>query len=78
MEVRRMNSHLGVVDVTTTWTPKGLRPYQAIIDRGMAGAVMTAHVHNTRLDSRYPATLSKRTIENFERKAEIRQCRDIG
>lgn len=56
------DSHLGVVDVTETWSKKELIPYRQLIDSGLVDAVMTAHIFNAKLDSTYPATLSKPTI----------------
>ena len=57
------DSHLGFVDVTDTARPTlELAPYRALLAEGVVDAVMTAHVYNRRLDRRYPATLSRRTI----------------
>ncbi len=56
------DSHLGFVDVTHTWWPDELQPYQKLIKLGLADAVMTAHVFNARLDDQFPATLSERVI----------------
>ncbi len=61
------DSHLGVVDVTETWSEEELIPYRELIDSGLADAVMTAHIFNARLDSTYPATLSKPTISGILR-----------
>jgi beta-N-acetylhexosaminidase len=63
------DSHLGFVDVTDTASREiELRPYRTLIDEGLADAVMTAHVFNRRLDSRYPATLSAPTIRMLLRR----------
>jgi beta-N-acetylhexosaminidase len=61
------DSHLGVVDVTDTWSRTELEPYANIIQAGQADAVMTAHVFNANLDPEYPATLSKPTITGILR-----------
>lgn len=61
------DSHLGVVDVTETWSEKELIPYRRLIDLGLADAVMTAHIFNAKLDSTYPATLSEPTISGVLR-----------
>lgn len=61
------DSHLGVVDVTETWSRKELVPYRRLIESGLADAVMTAHIFNARLDSTYPATLSEPTISGILR-----------
>lgn len=53
------DSHFGVADVTKTWKQEELLPYKTMIDSGMAGAIMTAHIVNGKLDpSLVPATLS--------------------
>lgn len=61
------DSHLGLVDVTTTWAPVELEPYRALIKDGAADAIMTAHVFNAKLDQEYPATLSKPIITGILR-----------
>jgi len=58
----KTDSHLGMVDVTNTWSSLELLPYQQLIRAGLADAIMTAHVFNNRLDPKMPATLSKPTI----------------
>lgn len=52
------DSHLGLVDVTKTFTPKELIPYQILINNGYSDMIMTAHIVNTTIDPNYPATLS--------------------
>ena len=61
------DSHLGVVDVTSTWQQKELAPYRKLIEQELVDMVMTAHIFNSRLDSNYPATLSKPTITGLLR-----------
>lgn len=61
------DSHLGVVDVTETWSEQELIPYEQLVDSSLVDAVMTAHIFNTNLDSTYPATLSKSTITGILR-----------
>jgi beta-N-acetylhexosaminidase len=61
------DSHLGFVDVTSTWSAQELEPYRRIIGAGLADAIMTAHVLNAALDTQHPATLSQRTIEGLLR-----------
>lgn len=56
------DSHLGVVDVTGTWSPQELAPYRRLIAQGLADAVMTAHIFNRNLDPEWPATLSREII----------------
>ena len=56
------DSHLGLVDVTSSWTTRELIPYRDLISRGLVDMVMTAHVMNRSVDPDYPATLSTRFI----------------
>jgi beta-N-acetylhexosaminidase len=61
------DTHLGVVDVTDTWSDIELEPFANIINDRMADAVLTAHVFNARLDPDHPATLSQPTITGILR-----------
>ncbi|HEX6655951.1 MAG TPA: glycoside hydrolase family 3 N-terminal domain-containing protein [Candidatus Limnocylindria bacterium] len=61
------DSHLGVVDVTRTWSPVELDPYRRLIPAGVVDAILTAHVFNARLDPDNPATLSAATIDGLLR-----------
>jgi beta-N-acetylhexosaminidase len=61
------DSHLGLVDVSATWQRRELEPYAALIQAGLADAIMTAHVFNTQLDPIYPATLSHATLTGLLR-----------
>src|SRR5688572_17268620 len=55
------DSHQGFVDVTDTANPiLELAPYRLLFAEHAVDSVMTAHVFNRYLDSRYPATLSRR------------------
>lgn len=61
------DSHLGVTDVTRTWSQAELVPYRRLIENGFDGMIMTAHVFNARLDPDHPATLSKKIITGILR-----------
>jgi beta-N-acetylhexosaminidase len=63
----RADSHLGFVDVTSTWSSRELEPFDSIHRDGVCEALMTAHIYNARLDEQYPATLSHRTITGLLR-----------
>lgn len=52
------DTHLGLVDVSSSWLPSELIPYRTLIAEGKVPMVMTAHVRNDRLDTLYPASLS--------------------
>ena len=61
------DSHLGMADVTDTWSSSELDPYRQLIGEGAVDAVMTAHVYNRDLDPNHPATLSKSIIGDLLR-----------
>ena len=61
------DTHLGVVDVTHTWSEVELEPFVRIVGDGKADAVLTAHVFNATLDPDDPATLSQPTITGILR-----------
>ena len=61
------DSHLGIVDVTSTYKEDELIPYQKLIQNGYSDMVMTAHIINTNIDSIYPSTLSPLFIKNILR-----------
>jgi beta-N-acetylhexosaminidase len=62
------DTHLGVVDVTNTWSATELKPFANVIHDGLADAVLTAHVFNAKLDPQHPATLSEPTIGGILRR----------
>jgi beta-N-acetylhexosaminidase len=63
------DTHKGFVDVTKLWNgKKELEPYRVLSRDGVLDTVMVAHVFNRRLDPKYPATLSKKTINGLLRK----------
>ena len=63
------DSHLGLTDVSKTWTRQELKPYRELIKEGLVKAIMTAHIVNENLDNeRLPATLSKKIITGLLRK----------
>lgn len=61
------DSHLGVADVTDSWSPSELEPYRRLISEGTVDAVMTAHVFHRDLDPDSPATLSSPIIRGVLR-----------
>ncbi|MFN8415556.1 MAG: glycoside hydrolase family 3 protein [Cytophagaceae bacterium] len=53
------DSHKGVADVTKTWIPSELKPYQVLFDKKISDAILSCHVTNCKLDPNcIPATLS--------------------
>jgi beta-N-acetylhexosaminidase len=61
------DTHKGFVDVTKLWKPKELEPYKKLNEKGEIDTVMVAHVFNKKLDSKYPATLSNKTVNGLLR-----------
>ena len=59
------DTHKGFVDVTPLWQDKEVEPYRLL--KSKADTVMVAHVFNKKLDSRYPASLSYKTITGMLR-----------
>ena len=63
------DTHVGVADVTNTWTAAELVPYERLIANGSIDAVMSAHIVNKKLDpTGLPGTLSKRILDSLLRK----------
>ena len=61
------DSHLGFVDISSSWKNLELLPYRQLIDRKMAEMVMVGHLHNHNLDPVFPATLSHQTVSGLLR-----------
>jgi beta-N-acetylhexosaminidase len=62
------DTHLGIADVTNTWSENELIPYQTLIDSGNVDAIMTAHIVNKKLDEKgLPGTLSKKITNDLLR-----------
>lgn len=54
----KADSHKGFTDVTNTWSSKELEPFMQMIEAQKVDMIMTAHIFNKNLDTKYPATLS--------------------
>lgn len=63
-----MDSHLGWTDVTRTWKPIELKPYELLRAKSLLPSVMVAHIYNSAFDSNFPASLSHIWIEEVLRK----------
>ena len=59
------DTHKGFVDVTNLWKEVELEPYRLLKDK--ADTVIVAHVFNKKLDAKYPASLSYKTITKMLR-----------
>lgn len=57
------DTHLGIVDVTDTWSEEELKPFELLIREGRADAVMIGHMVNRNWDKEMlPATLSQSVV----------------
>ncbi len=61
------DSHNGLTDITNTWQERELFPYQDLMASQLCDAVMVSHLFNENLDTEYPATLSRKTIQGVLR-----------
>ena len=62
------DTHQDWVDVSDTWSDLELRPYNKLIQANNIFAIMTSHLYNKHLDKKYPATLSKKIINDLLRR----------
>lgn len=61
------DSHLGMVDITQSWTEQELLPFKTLIDEGLADAVLVAHVMHRKFDQEFPASLSRAMVTELLR-----------
>ncbi len=61
------DSHLGFADVSTTWTPDELIPFQKMIEDNRVDTIMVSHVLNSNIDPELPASLSYKTMTTLLR-----------
>jgi beta-N-acetylhexosaminidase len=61
------NTDFGVADVTKTWRPVELEPFQRLIAAKSADLVMAGHVVNGQLDAKHPASLSRPIVTDLLR-----------
>ena len=61
------NTDFGVVDVSTTWRPTELTPFKDLIASGTCDSVLVAHLLNTQLDPKLPASLSHSVVTGLLR-----------
>lgn len=62
------DTHLGWVDISTTWKQVELVPYKILSKANKLPAVMVGHLFNKNIDPIYPATFSRIWIEEVLRK----------
>ena len=53
-----VDTHLGIADITHSWSETELAPYRQLIKANTIKMVMTSHIFHEGLDSEYPATMS--------------------
>ncbi|MCC5924990.1 MAG: glycoside hydrolase family 3 protein [Bacteroidetes bacterium] len=63
------DTHLGMADVTETWSPEEMIPYERLIAEGLCDMVMTTHIFNGQLDPNVPATLSASIMQGILRES---------
>lgn len=61
------DSHLGITDVTDTWSEEELIPFKELIKSEYADMIMIGHLVNNNIDPDYPATLSEKFITDILR-----------
>ncbi len=61
------DTHLGMADVTDSWQPFEMYPYEHIIGQGICDMIMTTHIFNRKLDETYPATMSAKIMQGILR-----------
>jgi len=62
-----VDSHLGLTDISKTWTPAELRPYEMLIPLGASPLIMTGHLFLKRFDEAHPSTLSSAVLTGLLR-----------
>lgn len=60
------DSHKGFQDVTQVWDSEELNPFFELASK--ADSVMTGHLYNEKIDPKWPATLSKSTLDLLRNK----------
>lgn len=62
------DSHLGITDITATWSEKELIPYRRLIEDQNVDSIMLSHVWHRELDPAAPASLSVKIVQEILRK----------
>jgi beta-N-acetylhexosaminidase len=63
----RHDTHLGLADITATWTPEELEPYRRILPHTPPAMIMPGHVVHREKGGELPASLSPRIITGLLR-----------
>ena len=59
------DTHEGYTDISKTWTVKDLLPFDELIQSNKIDMIMVSHTFDKKLDSNYPASLSKKIVTNM-------------
>lgn len=59
------DTHKGFVDATETFVEDEIKPYKNLKNYDKLNMVMVSHIFNSKLDEKYPASLSKNTINGL-------------
>ena len=62
------DTHEGYTDISETWSVKDLHPFNELIKTNSLDSIMVSHALDKKLDSEYPASLSKKIIQGILRK----------
>ncbi len=62
------DSHMGLPDVSGTWSGEELIPFRNLVKEGSCDMIMVGHIFNSRIDPDYPASLSKAAVDSLLRK----------
>lgn len=62
------DSHNGLTDISLTWSREELIPYKYLFENDCCDMVMVGHIFNNQIDSLYPASLSKATVDGLLRR----------
>jgi len=62
------DTHEGYTDISETWSVKDLHPFNELIRTNSLDSIMVSHALDKKLDSEYPASLSKKIIQGILRK----------
>ena len=63
----RLDSHLGFVDITETWSEDELIPFQRLVQADKADMIMVGHLCHRQYDTTLPATLSPEILRRLLR-----------
>lgn len=61
------DSHLGLTDISKTWTPAELRPYEMLVPLQASPLIMTGHLFLRQFDDAHPSTLSRAALTGLLR-----------